>query len=125
MDSIDTCIKNILIIDDKIDAYNELNQILLDYNIKTKIITNEISAIKEIEKSTYDCYFISESFGFDKIIFLIDTIKLNSQSNIVFLIFDNPSVNDLIPYFKYDVDQVLLKPFQWATFLDAISFYNF
>lgn len=125
MELFDSHIKNILIIDDKIESYNELNQILLDYNIQTKILTNEISAIKEIEKINYDCYFISETFGFDKVIFLVDTIKANSQSNIVFLIFDNPSVNDLIPYFKYEIDQVLVKPFQWASILEALSFYNF
>ncbi|HOD53823.1 MAG TPA: response regulator [Candidatus Cloacimonadota bacterium] len=125
MEKLNTSIENILIIDENIEVYNELNQILLSFNIKTKIINNAISAIKEIEKEEYHCFFVAENLKSEKAYKIIDLIKCYYPYAIVVLIVENPSAEMIINYVKYGIDNVISKPFLWSSVESVITFYNY
>lgn len=125
MERLNTSIQSILIIDDQIEKYNNLNNILLSYGITCKIINNSISGLKEIEKQLYDCYLVSVNLKGEKVSLLIDRIKIICSWAIVGLVVENPTVEQICEYIRYGIDDVIIAPFQWDKIEEFLRFYNY
>lgn len=125
MDKISTSIQSILIIDQNDDFFTNLNSIFIFYQITAKNINNGIEAIKEIEANFYDCFIISSQIHEISVLFLVDQIKGLYPNAIVVILLENPTIDQVIEYTAYGVDNFIQKPFTWEAVEKVLTFYNY
>ncbi len=125
MENIQTSIHSALVIDHDNDFFSNLNSIFIYYHINIKCINNGIDALKEIEGSTFDCFFIASTLLDVSAVYLIDRIKCIYPSVIVIVMLDNPTVEQVIEFTAYGADNFIIKPFTWESVEKLLTFYNY